>query len=84
MLNILFSAQPERWDEYETPLNTALAKAGLTANLSRDHAPETVDYIVFAPNGPVTDFRPYTKTKAIMSLWAGVETVVDNTTLTNR
>ncbi|MEM9787002.1 MAG: glyoxylate/hydroxypyruvate reductase A [Pseudomonadota bacterium] len=82
MLNILFSAQPERWDEYETPLNTALAKAGLTANLSRNHAPETVDYIVFAPNGPVTDFRPYTKTKAIMSLWAGVETVVDNTTLT--
>ncbi|MEL6838378.1 MAG: glyoxylate/hydroxypyruvate reductase A [Pseudomonadota bacterium] len=82
MLNILFSAQPDRWDEYETPLNTALAKAGLTANLSRDHAPETVDYIVFAPNGPVTDFRPYTKTKAIMSLWAGVETVVDNTTLT--
>jgi len=82
MLNILFSAQPERWDEYQAPLNAALIKAGLTANLARDHAPETVDYVVFAPNGPVTDFRPYTRTKAVMSLWAGVETVVDNPTLT--
>lgn len=82
MLNILFSAQPDRWDEYEAPLNAAFTKAGLTANLSCDHDPETVDYIVFAPNGPVADFSPYTKTKAVMSLWAGVETVVDNPTLT--
>ncbi len=82
MLNILFSAQPERWDEYEGPLKAAFSKAGLQTNIGRDHAPETVDYIIFAPNGPVTDFSPYTKTKAILSLWAGVETVVDNATLT--
>ncbi|PJI92896.1 glyoxylate/hydroxypyruvate reductase A [Yoonia maricola] len=82
MLNILFSAQPARWDEYQRPLTEAFAKAGLQANLSRDHGPADVDYIVFAPNGPVTDFTPYKKTKAIMSLWAGVETVVDNPTLT--
>ena len=82
MLNILFSAQPARWAEYQQPLNAAFAKVGLHTNLSCDHAPADVDYIVFAPNGPVTDFRPYTKTKAIMSLWAGVETVVGNETLT--
>ncbi|WP_341367257.1 glyoxylate/hydroxypyruvate reductase A [Yoonia sp. BS5-3] len=82
MLNILFSAQPERWDEYKGPLNAAFATAGLQANIARDHAPEAVDYIIFAPNGPVTDFSPYTKTKAVLSLWAGVETVVDNPTLT--
>ncbi len=82
MLNILFSAQPPAWDDYERPLNAALTKAGVQANLSRDHAPDRTDYIVFAPNGPVKDFSPYTKTKAIMSLWAGVETVVDNQTLT--
>jgi len=28
------------------------------------------------------DFTPYTRCKAVMSLWAGVETVVDNKTLT--
>ncbi|MBE0413595.1 glyoxylate/hydroxypyruvate reductase A [Yoonia sp.] len=82
MINVLFSAQPQNWADYETPLRTAFADAGLDVNLSQDHPPETVDYIVFAPNGPVTDFRPFTTTKAVMSLWAGVETVVDNATLT--
>lgn len=82
MLNALFSAQPPNWDDYEEHLKAAFRDAGLSVNLAQDHDPEIVDYIVFAPNGPVTDFRPYTKTKAVMSLWAGVETVVDNTTLT--
>ena len=82
MLNILFSAKPAAWDEYEGPLNAAFSEAGLNASLSRDHAPEDVDYIVFAPNGAVSDFTPYTNTKAVMGLWAGVETVVDNATLT--
>ena len=82
MLNILFSAKPAAWDEYEAPLNAAFTEAGLSANLAREHAPQDVDYIIFAPNGPVTDFRPYTKTKAVMGLWAGVETIVNNETLT--
>ncbi|MEM8538107.1 MAG: glyoxylate/hydroxypyruvate reductase A [Pseudomonadota bacterium] len=82
MLNILFSARAARWAEYEAPLNAAFEKAGLSAHLATDHAPETVDYIIFAPNGPVSDFTPYTRTKAVMGLWAGVETIVDNTTLT--
>ncbi|WP_322894895.1 MULTISPECIES: glyoxylate/hydroxypyruvate reductase A [unclassified Yoonia] len=82
MLKVLFSAKPTAWDAYEAPLNAAFAKAGLDVDLSRDHAPEATDYIVFAPNGPVTDFAPYTKTKAVLSLWAGVETVVGNASLT--
>ena len=82
MLNVLFSAKPAAWAEYEAPLKDAFAKAGLAAHLSLDHAPADVDYIIFAPNGPVKDFSPYTKTKAVMGLWAGVETVVDNETLT--
>lgn len=82
MLNVLFSARPAAWAEYERPLGDAFNKAGLQVNLALDHDPADVDYIVFAPNGPVTDFTPYTKTKAIMSLWAGVETVVNNATLT--
>ncbi|WP_342070413.1 2-hydroxyacid dehydrogenase [Yoonia algicola] len=82
MLNILFSAKPAAWDEYQAPLNAAFAEAGLSVNLAREHAPQDVDYIIFTPNGPVTDFRPYTKTKAVMGLWAGVESIVDNETLT--
>lgn len=82
MINVLFSAKPPNWAAYKTPLNTAFADAGLDVNLATDHAADTVDYIVFAPNGPVRDFTPFTQTKGILSLWAGVETVVDNATLT--
>ena len=82
MLNILFAAKPTAWAEYQAPLNAALGHAGISANLALDHTAEDVDYIIFAPNGPVTDFRPYTKTKAVMGLWAGVETIVSNETLT--
>ncbi|MEX0283495.1 MAG: 2-hydroxyacid dehydrogenase [Paracoccaceae bacterium] len=81
-LNILFADRPERWAEYEAPLSVALSDAGLKFDLRTDFAPEEVDYIVFAPNGPVSDFSPYTRLKAVLSLWAGVETVVGNRTLT--
>ncbi len=82
MLNVLFSAKPQVWGSYHALLNAAFADAGLEVNLATDHAPDTVDYIVFAPNGPVKDFTPYENTKGVLSLWAGVETVVDNPTLT--
>ncbi|SHG94087.1 glyoxylate/hydroxypyruvate reductase A [Cognatiyoonia sediminum] len=82
MLKVMFSAKPAAWEEYRETLMTAFDAEGLDVDLSRDHDPAEVDYIVFAPNGPVSDFRPYTKTKAVLSLWAGVETVVGNETLT--
>ena len=82
MLNILFSATPAAWHDYETPLNAAFRAAGLDANLATDHDPDQVDYIIFTPSGPVTDFSSYTNTKAVMGLWAGVESIVNNTTLT--
>lgn len=82
MLKVLFSAKPRAWDDYEKPLSDAFAKAGLAVDLSRDHPTAQTDYIVFAPNGPVRDFAPYVNTKAVLSLWAGVETVVGNPTLT--
>ncbi len=82
MLKVLFSALPDRWDEYRAPLTRAFGDAGLAVDLACDHAPADVDYIVFAPNGPVKDFGPYVQTKAVLSLWAGVETVVGNPTLT--
>ncbi|WP_108484251.1 2-hydroxyacid dehydrogenase [Oceaniglobus ichthyenteri] len=82
MINVLFSALPARWPDYAEPLRAAFAAHGIDANLSCDHPPEEVDYIVFAPNGPITDFTPFTRCKAVLGLWAGVETVVDNETLT--
>ncbi|QBY02478.1 glyoxylate/hydroxypyruvate reductase A [Rhodophyticola sp. CCM32] len=83
MPNILFAARPERWTQYERPLRNALVEAGLPgANLTTRADPAEVEYIIYAPNGPVSDFTPYTRLKAVLNLWAGVEDVVGNTTLT--
>jgi glyoxylate/hydroxypyruvate reductase A len=81
-INILFAATAERWDDYCAPLTQALQDRGVTAHLATDIAPDLVDYIVYAPNSPVQDFRPYTRAKAVLNLWAGVESVVGNETLT--
>ena len=44
--------------------------------------PAAVDYIIYAPTSPLQDFTPFVNAKAVLSLWAGVERIVGNTTLT--
>ncbi|SNT16604.1 2-hydroxyacid dehydrogenase [Tropicimonas sediminicola] len=79
---ILFSASEAKWHEYEGHLRHSLSAAGITAELSPDLGPpEEVDYVVYAPDSDVQDFTPFTRLKAVLSLWAGVEDVVGNTTL---
>lgn len=79
---VLFAAGDAIWPDYEAPLRTAFADAGLSVDLSRDVAPELVDYIIYAPDSPLRDFTPFTRTKAVLNLWAGVERIADNPTLT--
>ncbi|MGB8623642.1 MAG: glyoxylate/hydroxypyruvate reductase A [Paracoccaceae bacterium] len=82
-LKILFAANQERWAQYRDVLPAAIAEAGLDARIvTETDAPETVDYIIYAPNGTVTDFTPFTRTRAVLNLWAGVEKIVGNETLT--
>jgi len=82
-LTIYFAGGARRWPDYERPLARALAEHGLAAAISAECAdPSAVDYIVFAPGGPVSDFTPFTRCKAVLSLWAGVERIVGNPTLT--
>lgn len=81
-IRVLFSAGDHVWPNYKAALPAAFNAVGLTVDLSRDHAPETVDYIVAAPNGPVQDFTPFTTCKAVLNLWAGVEDIAPNKTLT--
>ncbi|MCF2905017.1 glyoxylate/hydroxypyruvate reductase A [Octadecabacter sp. CECT 8868] len=82
MINALFSANDAAWPDYSEALPPAFKKFGLKVDLSRDHPPETVDYIIAAPNGPVQDFAPFTRCKAVLNLWAGVEDIAPNPTLT--
>lgn len=81
MIHILFAAKSEKWDEYEAPLRAALDPLGLDYHLTTDCAPDMVDYIIYAPNALVQDFTPYTRLKAVLNLWAGVEGVTGNATL---
>ncbi len=80
--NILFAASPSNWRTFEPHLIRALNDAGVAFDLRPDMAPQDVDYIIYAPNSDVQDFTPFTRLKAVLSLWAGVDTVVGNQTLT--
>ncbi len=82
-INVLFAARADRWATYEAPLRAAFAEKGLQdVHLATDIPPEAVDYIIYSPNSAVQDFTPYTRAKAVLNLWAGVEGIVDNPTLT--
>ncbi|PWE32126.1 glyoxylate/hydroxypyruvate reductase A [Maritimibacter sp. 55A14] len=78
----MFAAGEERWAQYERPLRDAFAEKRLEVELTRAPGdPAEVDYMIFAPGGPLTDFTPFTGLKAVLNLWAGVEDIVDNETL---
>ena len=81
-INVLFAAKPERWAQYQKPLHDAFEKQGLDVDLRQDHDPAATDYVIYAPNSALQNFSAYTRTKAVLSLWAGVETIVGNETLT--
>ncbi len=81
-VNVLFAAGADRWQSYEAPLTKALGAAGVQAVLGADMPADQVDYIVYAPDSALQDFRAYTRAKAVLNLWAGVEGIVDNDTLT--
>lgn len=83
MIQIYFAGNPEDWAAYRPLLTEALEAAGLNARITDSpDAPESVDYIIYAPDGPLSDFTAFTNTRAVLSLWAGVEKIVGNRTLT--
>ena len=80
-IKILFSANDENWKRYKAPLQDALDNKSLDYELGRTITPCEVDYIIYAPSSSLQDFSPYTKLKAVLNLWAGVEGVTNNKTL---
>ncbi|MGY6410349.1 MAG: 2-hydroxyacid dehydrogenase [Alkalilacustris sp.] len=75
-LTVYFAARNDLWADYRAPLAQALQEAGVDARLT-DHAPdpEDVDVIVYAP-GALDSFAPFTRLRAVLNLWAGVERVL--------
>jgi glyoxylate/hydroxypyruvate reductase A len=81
MTTILFAAKRADWAAYEAPLRQSIAELGIEADLVLDAEPGDVDYLIYSPASTVQDFRPYTRLKTVLSLWAGVESIVGNTSL---
>ena len=62
MMRILFSAPKSDWEDYREVLRAALADAGVEARVEHElmpEAPETVDYIVYAPSSRLQDFSAF-------------------------
>jgi glyoxylate/hydroxypyruvate reductase len=82
-MQVYFAAGRAACAEYGPHLAKAFAEAGLQVNLSDTcNDPAAVDYIITAPSSALQDFAPFTRCKAVLSLWAGVERIVGNATLT--
>jgi len=84
MVDILFLADRATRAAYADLLPAALAGLGIDARImARTDAPRQVDYIIYAPGDDTPDdFTPFTSCKAVLGLWAGVEQIVGNPTLT--
>ena len=79
----IYYACPTRWEDYAQALPKALRAMGIDAVMVAQAAdPAAVDYIIYAPTSPLQDFTPFVNAKAVLSLWAGVERIVGNATLT--
>ena len=81
MRNVQFSSLDDWWADYRDVLPEAFDTVGLKTLLAREIAPTEVDYLIFAANGPVQDLTPYSRLKAVLNLWAGVEEALKNHTL---
>ena len=82
MINALFSGTDAQWSEYELTLQAAFSEAGLDVQLNQEIEPSDVDYIICSPAGPIQDFAGFPRLKAVLNLWAGVENITNNPTLT--
>ncbi len=79
----IYFAATAVWPEFADLLPAALAQAGIEARILLEPGdPAAVDYIIYAPSAALQDFTPFGNCKAVLSLWAGVERIVGNTTLT--
>ncbi len=80
---ILLSMPTALAAQYLTPLALACRDLGLDPDIVAAGPLEgDFDYVVFSPDGPVSDFSRFPGLKAALGIWAGVERIVGNPTLT--
>ncbi|MDK8871924.1 glyoxylate/hydroxypyruvate reductase A [Paracoccus sp. SSJ] len=81
-MKVLFAAPARLWDAWSPALRDACPEM----ELCREGDPAGFDALIYAPgypeDGTVLDFTPFTRARLVQSLWAGVERIVTNPTLT--
>ena len=81
-MRVLFAAPARLWDGWAPALRAACPEI----ELLREGDPASFDALIYAPgypeNGRALDFTPFTRARVVQSLWAGVERIVTNPTLT--
>ena len=78
-MQTLFAAPDRLWPEWSGALMAACPEMTLLR-----HAPDpaAIDAIIYAPGGEIDDLTPFVNARLVQSLWAGVERIVANPTLT--
>ncbi|WP_118135323.1 glyoxylate/hydroxypyruvate reductase A [Oceanicella sp. SM1341] len=82
MIRALLAAPQRYWPEWSPHLASAFEAAGLEVELAPEADGGAYDYVIYAPGGALSDFSTVPGVKAVFSLWAGVEKIVGNPTLT--
>lgn len=77
-LTVLFGGIPQKRKSWGEALARELSdRADVTVALDPVRTdPQTVDAVVYDPDGPVSDFSIFPRLRAVLSMWAGVETIV--------
>lgn len=81
MMRVLFAAPDAYWPAW-APVLTGLAREMELVRADDPVDPASIDAILYAPGGPVGDLSPFVNARLVQSLWAGVERIVTNPTLT--
>ncbi len=84
-MRVYFAAREALFDEWAPHLRAACPEMALLR--AADAAdPASFDALIYAPgypeDGGAMDFTPFTQARLVQSLWAGVERIVGNPTLT--
>ena len=77
-MQVLFAAPAFMWNKWSAPLMAACPEMSLV----REGDPAMIDAIIYAPGGEIEDLTPYENARLVQSLWAGVERIIINPTLT--
>ncbi|GAA6187961.1 glyoxylate/hydroxypyruvate reductase A [Litorivita sp. NS0012-18] len=80
-VKVLFAGRAGLWDSYETHLKTALAAAGVEAEIGPQVDPQEARYLLISVKDAPQDYAAFPRLRAVQTLSAGVEHVAGNPTL---